>query len=429
MQTTKKLTSKVRSHLPSLFSKKTYLACFAGVFLVDVILSFWTGSPYDMRIWFNTGIWINQRINIYVPNDHLGYPPLWALWCFVAYRTYNFFGSNLEIWRFIIKLPMILAQLALAYVVGRFAASRFEIKKARELFIITLIWSFIFYIGALWGQTNVLSALLTFLAFYAVINRKTSIGALLLGIAATLKIYPLIALPGFLAYILKKKNRGEASKFLLYVFAVPILFTLTVFASFVWNIVPFLQTIFYWTPNSNPTQIQGGCMNIWSFSYLFNVDISKLGQLRLVWIPVLATISIYWLKKRTFDDADLNLSIISLYLLFMITYAWVTEQTFLDPLPFIFLQTLAFRPKRSQFYLLSAIQLLVFAFSMVNGGALIFQPLALRFSPTLVNTIQNLSPNTFSLAWTVRGYLGLIISLSLGGFLALLMKPSLLNPN
>jgi hypothetical protein len=414
--------------LSGLFSKKTYFACFAGVFLVDVILSFWTGSPYDMKIWFNTGSWLKQGINIYVPNDHLGYPPLWALWCYVAYQTYTFFGNNLEIWRFIIKLPMIIAQPILAYVIGKFAASRFDIKKARELFLITLVWSFIFYIGALWGQINVLSALLTFLAFYAVINRKTTIGALLLGIAITMKIYPLITLPAFFVYILRKKSRSEASKFSLYTIAVPILFTVIVFAALRWSIVPFLQTIFYWAPNTNPTQLQGGCMNIWSFSYLFNIDISKIGPLRLVWIPFLAATSIYWLKKRDFDDSDLNLSIISLYLLFMITYVWITEQTFIDPLPFILLQTIAYRPKRSQLYLLSAIQIVIFAFSMVNGGALIFEPLASNFSPAFVSTIQNLSPNTFSLAWTIRGYLGLIISLSLGGFLLFLMKPSILDP-
>src|SRR3972149_11681383 len=113
--------------------KKIYitLACF---FVIEALLSLWTGQPYDMKIWFNTGEWMTQGINIYAPPNHLGYPPLWAFWCTIAYNAYGFLGSNLELWRFLIKLPLILAHLALALVVGSYVESRFGLTTARRVF-------------------------------------------------------------------------------------------------------------------------------------------------------------------------------------------------------------------------------------------------------------------------------------------------------
>ncbi len=198
-------------------------------FWQKLLLSIWTDASYDLTIWFQTGVWMNQGLNIYLPNNHLGYPPLWAFWCLIAYRVYGMLGNNMEIWRFIIKLPMILAQFALAFAVGKFAQTRFDKGTAQKIFLLALIWVFFIYIGAMWGQLNMLSALLTFLAFYAVTSKRNTLGALLLGVAVTLKIYPLIILPAFLAYILKNQDRKEAGKFTLYTCALPVVFTLSRF--------------------------------------------------------------------------------------------------------------------------------------------------------------------------------------------------------
>jgi hypothetical protein len=319
--------------------------------------------------------------------------------------------------------------LALAFAIGKFAASRFDLKTARKIFLITLTWSFFIYIGALWGQINTISALLTFLAFYSVVDGRNRLGAFLLGAAVTLKIYPIITLPAFFVYILQKKNKQEAAKFLVYVSAIPVLFTVFVFAIFKWDILFFLRTIFYWTPvfESTAPLVQTGCMNIWSFTALFNIDISTFWILRFVWIPVLALASLYWIKKPKLAEADFNLFIISLYTLFIITYGWVTEQTFLDLLPFIFLQIVLFRPKKIYFYFLIVIQILVYSFSAFNGGLLIFQPMVQHFYPTFLVTPQTLNSFVISLAWTIRGTLGLIISIFLGLFLIMLINPSFLR--
>jgi Gpi18-like mannosyltransferase len=378
-----------------------------------------------MNVWFKTGLWLNNGINIYLPADHLGYPPLWALWCGFAYKLFTLLAYNIEAWRFIIKLPMILAHFVLAYVLGSFVSKHFNTKTGQKILVISLLWSFFIYIGALWGQINVISALLTFLAFYGVSKGKYKTGALALGLAITLKIFPLVVLPAFFIYWLKNSGFKKSVLYAVFACLIPIVFTVLIFTIFQWDILYFLKTIFYWAPvyDSEPTQMQGGCMNIWSFLGIIGVSIAKIWILRFIWIPVLAISSIYWLKKRKMNVVDLSLAIIFFYILFMVTYAWISEQTFIDLLPFTLLQVLAFQPKRLHLYVLSGVQLIIFAFSITNGGLLIFQPLIEKFAPTIFSSLNPSSPGLNLLYWNARGVLGLIVSLSLILLLILLMRP------
>jgi hypothetical protein len=384
----------------------------------------WTALEYDMNIWFNTGSWMNQGINIYLPNDHLGYPPLWAFWCLLAYQVYSAVGNNIEVWRLFIKLPLILAQFILAFAIGKFAQTRFDRTTAQKIFLLSLTWIFFIYIAAVWGQLNMLSALLTFLAFYAVITKRNGIGAVLLGAAVALKIYPLIVLPAFAAYLWKNQTRREAEKFTLITCVLPVFFTLLIFGVYQWDLTYFVRTIFYWTPISQThiSQIAGGCMNFWSFTGLLGTDVGGLWLLRYIWIPVTALTALYWFRKPNLKEPQFNLAIMSLYLVFMLSYSWVTEQTFLDPLPFIFLQIFAYSPRKIYVYALLITQTLVFAFILFNGGPFVFKPLLQQFLPQFLASIQGFDLSNL-LVWTTRAIFGLIVSISLCVFLAMLAKP------
>lgn len=382
-----------------------------------------------MEVWFNTGEWINQGINIYFPPNHIGYPPLWAFWCGLANSLFYLSGNSYEIWRFIIKLPMILSNLALAYIVGKYAENRFSHQTARKITLIILSWSFFIYISAMWGQINAISALLIFLAFYAVTNQKSQLGAIFLGLAITLKIYPIVVLPAFFIYTLKNTNRKKTAKFLIYALSIPILFTLIVFTLYNWDITYFLRTIFYSTPvfESGISQFSIGNMNIWSFIALSGIDMNAFSIIRQIWIPILAGATYYWIRKPKLDEKNFTISIISFYILFMVSYGWIAEQTFIEPLPFIFLLILAYSPKRVYLYLLTIIQLLIYIFSVANQNLFILTPLLENFSPSLLTNLQNFHLANGLLIWVIRGIMGLVISLSLIGFLAVLMKPLILQ--
>lgn len=416
--------------MKTLFEGKIkYVALFAVFFIIETLLSLRTGHPFDMEIWFNTGEWLNQGINIYMPVNHIGYPPLWALWCGVANFFYSLSGNNIEFWRFIVKLPIILGHLALAHVVGKFAESRFNLKTAQKIFLIVLSWSFFIYSGAIWGQINVISALLTFSAFYALTEKRTTVAASLLGLAITLKIYPLITLPAFLVYIHKSQNKKTSGKFILIACAIPILFTLTIFALFQWDITYFLRTIFYSTPvfESDPLQFNVGCMNIWSYIALIGIDIVPLWYLRQLWIPILGLGTLYWLKKPKINEKDFTLSLVFFYILFIVSYGWVSEQTIIDLLPFAFLMVLAYNSKRIYLYMLLLIQTFVYIFSFANQSLAVFVPLAQSLSPSIITNAQNFLSDNGPLIWTIRGSIGLIVSISLLVFLAILIKPEIVK--
>ena len=417
-------------NLKNLFEDKIkYLTLFTILFVIEALLSLRTGHPFDMDVWFNTGEWLNQGINIYMPLNHIGYPPLWALWCGVANFFYYLSGNNLEFWRFIIKFPIIIGHLALAYIVGKFAESRFALKTAKKIFLIVLTWSFFIYSGAIWGQINVLSAFLTFSAFYALTEKRTTLSAFLLGSAITLKIYPIIALPAFLVYILKNQGKKISGKFILIACAVPVLFTLTIFAIYQWDIVYFLRTIFYSTPifEADPLQFNVGCMNIWSFIALLGVDIVPLWYLRQLWIPILATGAIYWLKKPKMDEKNLTLSLVFFYILFIVSYGWISEQTIVDLLPFAFLMVIAYNQKRNYMYILLLIQTFVFIFSFANQSLAVFAPLVQALSPRTITDAQNFLSDNGPLIWFIRGSFGLVVSISLILFLIILIKPEILK--
>jgi hypothetical protein len=267
------------------------------------------------------------------------------------------------------------------------------------------------------------------MAFYAVVTEHLGAGAVLLGVAVALKINPILALPAFMLYIFKKRNLRETAKFAAITAAVPVVFTLSVFAAYGWDLLYFLKTIFYWAPvyDAVPIQFGGGCMNIWSFFGLYGIDIAQIAVLRFLWIPILAIPVVYWFRKKQMGEADLSLAVISFYFFFMISYSWVSEQTFLDTLPFIFLFIVAYRPKPSYLYGLIGVQLLIFAFSFFNGGSAIFQPLFEKYNPAIVGPAQELSSNSSWLIWNIRGFLGLIISLSLLIYFIALAKPDALR--
>jgi hypothetical protein len=111
----------------------------------------------------------------------------------------------------------------------------------------------------------------------------------------------------------------------------------------------------------------------------------------------------------------------------MLTYAWVPEQSFLYPLPFIFLSILGYRAKRGYMYALVVVQVLIFVFSIFNWGPFIFEPFLKQFSPELLVQIQFFDPAKNSFIWSIREVMGLIVSLALAVFLIALVKPSILK--
>jgi hypothetical protein len=107
----------------------------------------------------------------------------------------------------------------------------------------------------------------------------------------------------------------------------------------------------------------------------------------------------------------------------MLSYSWVTEQSFLDVLPFIFLQIIGYQPKKGYLYGLVFMQVLVFLFVIFNWGPFVFKPLIQQVAPNFLLTLELIDPK-YLLIWNIRGVLGLVVSLGLCVYLAALLKPA-----
>ena len=97
--------------------------------LVQVPLAIFLGHYYDQRSLIDTGYLVSSGLNPYLShtitvfsNPHLigvnpiiGYPPLWPLLLGAIYRlTYNL-TPNIFLYNFATKIPVIAANIALAY--------------------------------------------------------------------------------------------------------------------------------------------------------------------------------------------------------------------------------------------------------------------------------------------------------------------------
>jgi Gpi18-like mannosyltransferase len=91
----------------------------------------------------------------------VGYPPPWPLLLGLIYRGTFALGHNFVVYNLAIKLPVIAANLGLAYLVAavleNLGAGR---DAARKAWTFLLLNPFLLYVGAAWGQIDAIVAVL-----------------------------------------------------------------------------------------------------------------------------------------------------------------------------------------------------------------------------------------------------------------------------
>jgi hypothetical protein len=62
-------------------TSKIWYATLALAIIIRLVVAPYTGHPYDLGIWMNTGKYVALGKSPYDLHPSIGYPPLWALWC------------------------------------------------------------------------------------------------------------------------------------------------------------------------------------------------------------------------------------------------------------------------------------------------------------------------------------------------------------
>ena len=303
--------------------------------LVQFPLAVFLGHYYDQRSLIDTGYLVSSGLNPYLPhtitvfsNPHLigvnpiiGYPPLWPLLLGVIYRlTYDLI-PNIFLYNFAIKIPVIAANIALAYATKTVMQNlNMPPRRVRFAWLFLLFNPFTLLTTTAWGQFDTLIALLCVVSLYSLSKGSVVKSSILLSLSIVLKpiSLPLIGLP------LLFSSPNNRRKNLIY-----ILITTAVVVGLA--VLPF--NLLGWMAPSSPDQVTSYFRMADSMT-LFNIveviqDTAVLPAgleiLGYLWIPAL--LIGYYLVYRNPPKSmpELAEKAVVLLLIFFLTRTWLSE--------------------------------------------------------------------------------------------------------
>jgi Mannosyltransferase (PIG-M) len=308
------------------------------------LLAPWTGHEYDFEIWTRLGFYMQSlaspyRTLAYVPGlsfspfpttGSLGYPPLSAFIFGLTYRVYVLLGEPSKfLYYFLLKQPMILADVGVAIVLAKIIFLSGDVKSAQNVSLIWLYFPFGIIISSMWGQLDPIALLLSLLATYYFLLSRWTLSAVMLGLAVYLKILPVVFLPVFLL----QPRLGTTSKVLysLVSMGIPVAGTLFPAEALNWG----LQGIYSYLQFQAAIPGTGGM----SLLGIFYITPITLGLARyftpFVWAPLLLIAYIY-VRKR---GLELFHGLTVVMLAFIVSRSFFSEQYMLYPLAFLLVKT------------------------------------------------------------------------------------------
>jgi hypothetical protein len=306
------------------------------------------GHSYDTRVFMSAGYLAGTGQNPYLGQDlsaafhHLGfdalttvgYPPPWPLALGLLYRIVHAITPNLLVYNLAIKLPVIAANVGLAYLVGAILKNLgADPAVSRKAWVFLLLNPFLLYFGAAWGQIDAIVAFgsLGALVLLAAERRDASAGLLALSLAVKPTALPV--LPVVLVSLAGRSVR-QAARYAA-VFAV---------GALVFGVLPF--AVFGWDPTRvvrhlNAHFMMTGTMSFMTVVRFFRDPLLMQGHwwlLGLLWIPALA-IAVFALRHGVDGFDDLLRKSTALVLVFFLTRTWLAEPNVILILPLVLILT------------------------------------------------------------------------------------------
>ena len=314
--------------------------------LIQMFLGFFLGHYFDQRVFMATGyvvgsgsdpykpielvhVFENPLLNGFVPT--IGYPPPWPLVLGLIYRVSYGVVQNVFIYNFATKIPIIMANIALAYLVRKILLNlHSNKKKAEDAWLFLLFNPFIILTTAAWGQIDSFAALLCISSLYLVTKGRIKESAFLLAISIAVKpvALALVPLPLLLSgRLVSRKNL----LFLVVLAAVFFLFVLIPFAVLDWSI-PLSSNNF-----TNRFGMAGG-LTVFSLAEIIQgspIIPSSLWLLGFLWVPALFIGYYFVYRNPPCSMGDIVTKSIGLVLVFFLMRSWLSEPNLNLLLPFM----------------------------------------------------------------------------------------------
>ena len=269
-------------------------------FVSRLLVSPFFAHPWDMYIWIRSGELALQNLNIYVvgnPVDYpwgfYAYPPTWLYWLMAVTIMAKIIGS-LMFQVFLIKLPIIVADILVGYLIYR-VGLLVGLGEDRS-FKASLIWLFnpiTFFMSSVWGMFDSISVLFMLLGIHQLIRGRYVNSGILFGVGASVKLFPALMIPPAVIYLVYRSKQASIKEAILNII-LPSLVTFTILST------PFLST-----PIEYFTRILQHTKSVGSFTYW--VLLSNLVNLSSFWfIYVIIFLAGVIIAYRRFRGSEWN---------------------------------------------------------------------------------------------------------------------------
>jgi hypothetical protein len=413
-----------------------------GGLAVRLLLAPFLGHPFDLRIFMAVG-WATahgitpygqyalQEIFVSTPHPHfygvfpgIGYPPTWGLICGLMYLV-SFWTSNLYLYTFALKVPIILADLAAANLVYNILAVNIGPEKASKALSLFLFCPFILAIGAVWGMFDVIPLYFTLLSVLY-LPKKWKYSSIMLAIASAFKQIPLLLVPTYSILSYKKyKSRRIALQYLFLSASLFAFLTLTPMVLFQWDLTNMYNAFSYSAvatiqPYYEIASFPMGAASPFNVFLLLNriqpdLDVQYNSTLSYLWMPAVA-ITYFYIMRKTKSKVNVDLTIqysLLTTLVFFTTRTWVSEPNLIFLFTFAMMAILlksgeykvlvrksksayeVFIQELGSYKNVHALWLLLFCFVMVNVPVISF---LWMIEPWTLNAATSFADS--SLGWT-----------------------------
>ena len=311
---------------------------------IQSILGLFFGHAYDVRIFMATGYLVATGQDPYILPDlravfhnpafqglsSIGYPPPWPLVLGLIYLLTYSLTQNFLIYNLAIKLPIIISNICLAYLVRDVLREQSASPHiARKAWIFLLLNPFLLYFTTAWGQFDSLVALLTLAALVLLYKQRLVISSILLALAISLKPTPVPVVLAAMVYLWGSPWQ-RLIRYLIAFIASMLAFCVLPFFIFGWDASPILHG---W--NAQFT-VSGGMSlttlyELSAGTYLLPGNWWLLG---LVWLPAIF-IGALFMQRGNFGLIDLLKKSLVLILIFFLTRTWLSEQNLTLILPLV----------------------------------------------------------------------------------------------
>ena len=398
---------------------KQELAIVLASVLVQMLLGAFLGHYFDQRIFMAAGyavgsggdpykpieltrIFKNPLLNGFVPT--IGYPPPWPLLLGLVYRLSYGVVPDVFIYNFAMKIPIIMANVALAYLVRNILLNlQADEKKAKAAWLFLLFNPFVLLTTTAWGQIDGVAALLCLASLYTITKDKTKESAFLLAVSVVIKPVALALVP--LPLLFSGRIFSRNNLIFVVVFA-------TVF--FMFMLIPFLSL--GWSIPISSGELSSrfgmaGGLTIFNFAEIIQASPlipSSLWFIGFLWVPALI-ISYYFVYRNPPRSMNNLITIsIGLVLVFFLTRSWLSEPNLNLLFPLMLIAAGLCRVKKRVLHLFWVIPLV---FMMLNWS---FPQLFFLTYPSVLDSLAQIDLNfgtarlvaRFAVAvfWTLIGW-------------------------